>query len=161
MNQLRDALDSWLAAARAELAQQTPPEWIEAALAARQSERALLRRLRVAPPAARVPRKSRPTWLWWGLPAGLAALVVAGVGLVLLAGEPLTTGADATAFMALTPIETIASEPRPVVIASEVPRAQLAALGLPVDPARADLPVRAEFLVSQRGALLAVRFSPE
>ncbi|HYS13788.1 MAG TPA: hypothetical protein VEN28_10790 [Burkholderiaceae bacterium] len=161
MNQPRDALDSWLAAARAQLAQQNPPEWIESALAARQSERALLRRLRADQPAASVLRKSRPIWLWWGLPAGLAALLVAGVGLVFLAGAPLTSDTSAPAFMALTPLETIAAEPRPLVIASEVPRAQLAALGLPVDPARADLPVRAEFLVSQRGALLAVRFSPE
>jgi hypothetical protein len=161
MNERRDTLDSWLAAARADLARQEPPQWIESALAARQAERTLVRHLRErqAPrPALRTGRKR----IWWlGLPAGVAALLAVGTGLTFLAGSQAPASPTAAAFMALTPLETIAAEPRPVVIASEVPRAQLAAFGLPVDPARADLPVRAEFLVSQRGALLAVRFSPE
>ena len=162
MDTPRDELDSWLAAARADLKQQTPPEWIESALLARQSERLLLRRLQVDQPRMPAPRKARrPVW-WWALPAGVAALLAgAVVGLVWRAGAPPAAGSSAPPFMALTPLETIAAEPRPMVIASEVPRAQLAAIGLPVDPARADLPVRAEFLVSQRGAVLAVRFSPE
>jgi len=160
MNETRTPLDSWLAAARAELARESPPEWIEASLAARGSEHVLLRRLRADPPSTQARRMRRSFW-WWGVPAGLAALLLVGAGLIVLSGAPSTAASRAPAFMALTPLETIAAERRPLVIGSEVPRAQLAALGLPVDPARADLPVRAEFLVSRGGAVLAVRFSPE
>jgi hypothetical protein len=136
MDTPRDELDSWLAAARADLEQQTPPGWIESALLARQSERLLLRRLQVDQPEMRAPRKTRRVW-WWALPAGVAALLAGAVGLVWLAGGPRAADPRAPLFMALTPLETIAAEPRPMVIASEVPRA------------------------SQRGAVLAVRFSPE
>lgn len=159
MNEPRNQLDSWLDAARVDLAQQSPPAWIESALATRQSEQVLLRRLRPEQPAT-ILRRKPARWFLWGLPAGLAAVVVAAAGVVLLMGAP-PEAQSAPTFVALTPLETIAAEPRPMVIASDVPRAQLAALGLPVDPARADLPVRAEFLVSQRGTVLAVRFSPE
>jgi hypothetical protein len=44
------------------------------------------------------------------------------------------------------------------VVAAELPRAALAYYGLPIDPARADQPARAELLMSARGAVLAVRF---
>jgi len=161
MNQSRDPLDSWLAAARADLAQQHPPQWIESTLLARQSERVLLQRLRSAQPKAAKPPAPRWGLRRWSLPAGAAALLVAGLGVALLLRAPAVVSSTAPTFMALTPLETIAAEPRPMLIASEVPRAQLAAFGLPIDPARADLPVRAEFLVSRRGAVLAVRFSPE
>ncbi|HTT13774.1 MAG TPA: hypothetical protein VMG60_23145 [Burkholderiaceae bacterium] len=160
MNEPRNTLDDWLAAARADLAQRSPPGWIEPAITARQSEGLLLRRLRPGPPAK--PPRVRSRW-WWSVPVGVATILVVPAGVLVLAngGAPPFARARAPAFMALTPIEAIAAEPRPLVIASEVPRAQLAAIGLPVDPARADQPVRAEFLVSQRGAVLAVRFSPE
>jgi hypothetical protein len=164
MNEPRDHLDAWLAAARADLAQRSPPEWIDSALAARQSEHLLLRRLsadRRAASEAHKPREWRRSLWWWGVPAAVATLLVVAAGAILLAGGRAVTESGASTFVALTPLETIAAEPRPLVVASDVPRAQLAALGLPVDPARADLPVRAEFLVSQRGAVLAVRFSPE
>jgi hypothetical protein len=160
MNETRTTLDSWLAAARSELARESPPEWIEASLAARQSEHVLLRRLRADAPAKQERRVRRSLW-WWAVPAGVMALLLVGVCVIALSGGPSSAASRAPAFMALTPLETIAAEPRPLMIASEVPRAQLAALGLPVDPARADLPVRAEFLVSRGGAVLAVRFSPE
>jgi hypothetical protein len=120
-----------------------------------------LRPTPAAPKEVSKRRRPRPAFWWFGVPAGAAALLVLGVVLVLFTGTPSATASGAPAFIALTPLETIAAEPSPVVVTSEVPRAQLASFGLPVDPARADLPVRAEFLVSQRGALLAVRFSPE
>lgn len=161
MNERRDTLDAWLAAARTDLAQQRPPQWIESALLARQSERALLRQLQRRPSAPAVSRKPRDLRWWLGLPAGLVALLALATGVIVLAPVEAPAGAQRPAFMALTALETIAAEARPVVIASDVPRAQLAAFGLPVDPARADRPVRAEFLVSRHGAVLAVRFSPE
>ena len=161
MNEPRNPLDSWLEAARADLARHTPPQWIESTLAARQGELQLLRRLKPCRSDEMLRRKRRWSGWWLGVPAGVAALLTVVAGVVFLRGGPSATGLRAPTFLALTPLETIAAEPRPLVIASEVPRAQLAAFGLPVDPARADLPVRAEFLVSQRGALLAVRFSPE
>lgn len=161
MNERRDTVDPWLAAARADLAQRQPPQWIESSLLARQSERTLLRRLQRPQPAPATPRRARDLRWWLGVPAGVAVVLALAAGVVLVAPSAPPAGLGAPAFMALTALETIAAEQRPVVIASEVPRAQLAAFGLPVDPARADRPVRAEFLVSRRGAVLAVRFSPE
>ncbi len=162
MNPQRHDLDDWLAAARADLAQQTPPAWIESALAARQAERLLLQRLR--PVTTVAPARRAGSWLrWqWVVPVALAAVLVVSVAIVMLveqapAGQPPL----APQFVALWPLETIAAESQPVLITSNVPREQLAAYGFPVDPARADQPVRAEFLVSRRGAVLAVRFSPE
>lgn len=153
-------LDTWLAAARDDLAREAPPAWIAPALAARQAEHALVRRLRpVASPASGT---QRFRLLGWVVPVALAAAFVGAVALVLLVdGPPSPALPRAASFLALRPLETIAAEGEPVVVATEVPRAELAAYGLPVDPARADLPVRAEFLISRRGAVLAVRFSPE
>ena len=160
MDDSRKTLDDWLAAGRAELARAVPPGWVETALAARHEELMLLRRLRPGPAQPPNPLASR----WWffaiGLPAGAALLVAVAIAILLLRAGP-DAAPRAGAFVALTSLETIAAEARPVVIASEVPRSQLASFGVPVDPARADLPVRAEFLVSRRGAVLAVRFSPE
>jgi hypothetical protein len=157
----QSSLDDWLAAARADLAQQMPPTWIESSLAARQAERAVLQRLRTSPSPSTRPDARLLRWRW-AVPAALAALLLFSVVLLAL-GDPLPAVRDGgePSFMAVRPLEAIAVEPQPMVITSDVPRAQLAAYGLPVDPARADQPVRAQFLVSRRGAVLAVRFSPE
>jgi hypothetical protein len=160
MNPPQDNLDPWFAAARTELAQEAPPQWVEWAVLAHQAERALLLRLR--PKAVMPERPSRRMRWQWLVPAAAAVVLLTAVGLLLFA-DPAPRGGhgDTPLFMALGPLETIATEPRPVVVTSAVPRAQLAAYGLPIDPARADQPVRAEFLVSRRGAVLAVRFSPD
>jgi len=160
MNLPRDKLDDWLAVARAELAQIEPPAWVEASVVSRQAEAVLLKRLREHPPAAVKAPSRRWRFIGWGLPATAAALLALGAAMLLARTPPAQVPVSA-AFVALTPLETIAAERSPLVIASEVPRSQLASLGVPVDPARADLLVRAEFLVSRRGAVLAVRFSPE
>jgi hypothetical protein len=52
----------------------------------------------------------------------------------------------------------MAAEPA-VIVSSQVAAATLSEYGLPVDPARADEPVRAEFLLSPTGLVLAVRFA--
>ena len=160
MNPRQDDLEAWFAAARTDLAHEAPPQWVETALLAREAERALLLRLRPKSTApSRPPRRVRRLWL---IPVAVSMVLVVGVGMLWLADStPRGRRGDAPSFMALGPLEAIAAEPRPFVVTSAVPRAQLAAYGLPVDPARADLPVRAEFLVSRRGVVLAVRFSPE
>lgn len=161
MTQPQPHLDAWLAAARDDLAREAPPAWIEPALAARQAEYALVRRLR---PASNPAPRGRRRWraAGWLVPAALAGVLVVGVAVSMRFDGPSSPSLPRVGlFLALRPLETIAAEGDPLVIASDVPRAELAAYGLPVDPARADLPVRAEFLVSRRGAVLAVRFSPE
>lgn len=45
------------------------------------------------------------------------------------------------------------------VVSTEIPREQLAALGLPFDPGRAGEPVRAELLMHPSGDVLAVRLA--
>jgi hypothetical protein len=67
------------------------------------------------------------------------------------------TPADPGPFLALKPLERIALEPGTTVVETEFPRALLADWGLPVDPDRADEPVRAEMLYSPDGEALAVR----
>jgi hypothetical protein len=154
---VRDAaLDPWLSAARADLAQRTPPAWIEAQLLARAEEQRLLQSLRREAPAR--PR-SRPArrWLRW-----LALPVAAAAALLLALALPARTAPDVVpngaSFIALAPLDEIAAERGTVLVPGQVPRAQLADFGLPVDPARADQPARADFLLSSRGVVLAVRF---
>lgn len=150
------AIDAWLAAARVDLARRGPPAWVEAQLLARAEEQRLLRSLRrIEGP----PRRVRPgrRWLGW-----LALPVAAMAALLLVVAVAVPTGPDAepsrASFIALAPIEQIAAERGAVLVPGQVPRAQLADYGLPVDPARADEPARADFLLSSRGVVLAVRF---
>jgi hypothetical protein len=87
-------------------------------------------------------------------------VLVALVGGNLLAprpGEHPRPGV-ATPFIALVGSEALAAARDPIVVPSQVARTTLADYGLPVDPARADEPVGAEFLVSRAGLVLAVRF---
>ena len=62
-------------------------------------------------------------------------------------------------FLALVTSEAIAAEPSAVIVASQVPSATLVEYGLPLDPARADRLIGAEFLMSPTGTVLAVRFT--
>jgi hypothetical protein len=43
-------------------------------------------------------------------------------------------------------------------VPARLPRTALADFGLPIDPSRADVPVKADLLMSPRGVVLAVRF---
>lgn len=161
-------LDAWLGAAREDLRHMTPPPWLQAQLIARVDERRALEALRqcaapLAPterpagPRSRGPRLVQRLALWFGLPAAaLAVLLWAGVLLRPLAPQP---SAPAPApFLALAPLDSIAAARDAVVVPAQVPRAQLADYGLPIDPARADQPARAELLMSAHGVVLAVRF---
>ncbi len=101
--------------------------------------------------------------------AGLGSLVtVAVLGLLLmpprLLGElpeatPLVRIDKGAAFIALDSFERIAAEPDPRLVETEVPRAMLAALGLPVTPENAGEAVHAEMLVGAGGEPLALRLS--
>ena len=64
-----------------------------------------------------------------------------------------------TPFLALVASEAIAAEPSALIVSSQVAGSTLSDYGLPVDPARIDQPVRAEFLLSPTGLVLAVRFA--
>lgn len=158
-------LDRWLAAARDELALREPPPWSDGELRARIEERLALQAIAGSPrapqPRAR-PRAAsaeRRFLVWLGAPA----MAAGAIALLLVAAALLRFGAGPAAlppppFIALTSIDAIAAEPGKVVVPARVPRAQLADYGLPVDPARADVPAQAEFLLSARGVVLAVRF---
>ena len=134
---------------RNELARIVAPDAMEAALIAR------FRATRTA---------NRPR-LWWMPPLALAATIAivswmirgpvpAGDDIVVLAGPAIERDAP---FLALRPLERIAKESGTTVVATEFPRALLAAWGLPVSPDRAAEPVRAEMLYSAEGEPLAVR----
>ena len=62
-------------------------------------------------------------------------------------------------FIALDSAERIAAEPAPRMVAADVPRTSLAALGVPLTPENAGDSVRAEMLVAADGQPLALRLS--
>ena len=153
--------NGWLEAARADVARRAPDPMVESQLLGRVRERRALRSMAaVRPVPDRRPRPVRRTWLVIGLPVAFAAVMVVLIATRLLA--PVVpdgpAGAVATPFIALVGHEALAAERAPVVVSSQVDRAVLADYGLPVDPARADEPLAAEFLVSRAGVVLAVRF---
>jgi hypothetical protein len=130
-----------------ELAAHSPPEALEAALAAR---------FRAARPA------HRPAY-WWIPPLALAATVMLVTWIVRApapAAPPPSPVAAATdydgPFLALRPLERIALDGS-TVVETQFPRALLAGWGLPVAPERAAEPVRAQMLYSAEGEPLAVR----
>ena len=104
----------------------------------------------------------------WALAGGLAA---AGLACALLVmhldpgareaggGASMTRGDDGGLFIALEPIERIAREPAPRMVATEVSRTSLATLGVPLTPENAGDSVRAEMLVAADGQPLALRLS--
>ena len=107
----------------------------------------------------------RPLALAGGL-SGLAAgaLVLA---FVLRAPHPADDGRAGAlvsvdgngVFIALDSAERIAAEPAPRMVAADVPRTSLAALGVPLTPENAGDSVRAEMLVAADGQPLALRLS--
>jgi hypothetical protein len=157
-------LDDWLAAARADLSERQPDQLAEQQLLTRVREMRALQAVaatRIAAPSAdSAPRPWRR--VFGRRAAALAAamtLVVALSVIVLLPNRPVHEATVRTPFLALVASEAIAAEPSAVIVASEVPGSALSDYGLPVDPARIDQPVRAEFLLSPTGLLLAVRFA--
>ena len=128
-------------------------------------EAALRARFRNTKPAA----QPRPR-LWWMPPLALAATIAITSWMIrgpmpdsqsLVALAPATTtiegDRDPGPFLALQPLDRIASESGTRVVSTEFPRALLADWGLPVSPDRAGEPVRAEMLYAADGEPLAVR----
>ena len=149
-------LDLKLDELRRELAHVHAPDAMEAALR---------KRFRKTSPAG----ASRPRF-WWMPPVALAATIAVTSWMIrgptpdsqpLVSLAPPTTtiegDRDPGPFLALQPLERIASETSTRVVATEFPRALLAGWGLPVAPDRAGEPVRAEMLYSADGEPLAVR----
>jgi hypothetical protein len=105
----------------------------------------------------------------WALAGGLSGLVAGA--LILAVALPRSapddggrSGAlvaldDKGLFIALDSAERIAAEPSPHMVATDVPRTSLAALGVPLTPENAGDSVRAEMLVAADGQPLALRLS--
>ena len=159
-------LDDWLAAARSELAECGEPDLLaEQQLLARVRETRALQSVAVTR-IGTLPRREHRTGFWHRLfswraaaLAGAAVLVIAISALVLAPSQPQSDATVRTPFLALVTSEAIAAEPSAVIVSSQVSGAALSDYGLPVDPARVDQPIQAEFLLSPTGLILAVRFA--
>jgi hypothetical protein len=104
----------------------------------------------------------------WALAGGLAGLAAGALVLAFALHTPgaddgrtgtLVARDDSGLFIALDSAERIAAEPAPRMVAADVPRASLAALGVPLTPENAGDSVRAEMLVAADGQPLALRLS--
>ena len=109
----------------------------------------------------------------WALAGGLSGLVAGALALTvaLTVTLPASRVDDAPRsrtlvaldengpFIALDSAERIAAEPAPRMVAADVPRTTLAALGVPLTPENAGDSVRAEMLVAADGQPLALRVS--
>jgi len=98
----------------------------------------------------------------WGLAGGVGSTaLVALMALVLTVQAPPGSGPagapDAGDFIALTSMERIEQEPSPRMVQTEVPRAELDALGVSASPENVGDSVRAEMLIGADGSPLALR----
>ena len=158
-------LDDWLAAARLDLAERQPDQLAEQQMLTRMREMRALQsvaatRLASSPPLDKGLGSWRRLMGWRAAAlAGVMTLAVAVSVAVLMPQAPSRDSTVRTPFLALVASEAIAAERSALIVSSEVPGSALSDYGLPVDPARIDQPVRAEFLLSPTGLLLAVRFA--
>jgi hypothetical protein len=145
-----DHLDSQLQALRAETAALNAPRCVEKELMDVFAKQHARRRW-----YQRIPRLA--------LPAGGAIALAALAVVVLLkapAGAPQLIQRDAGGvFIALDSLERIEGESNTRMIETEVPRMELASLGVPVTPENAGDSVLAEMLVSADGEPLALRLT--
>lgn len=158
-------LDDWLAAARSELQGCAPDPLAEQQLLARVRETRALQSV-AATRINAVPRRDHRAGFWrqpfsWRAAAlaGAATLAIAVSAVVLVPNAPQSDTTVRTPFLALVASEAIAAESSALIVSSQVSSATLSDYGLPVDPARIDQPIRAEFLLSPTGLILAVRFT--
>jgi hypothetical protein len=170
MTEQRMKLDDWLDAARADLAERAPSALAEQQLLTRAREAWALQSIaatRMVTPVRTLREGNAPDkgaagrWRLWSfrLPVALAAAIMLGIGVVVYAPvAPDDTPVGRSPFFALVAPEAMATERAAVVVDSQVSGAALADYGLPVDPARVDEPIAAQFLLSPAGVVLAVRF---
>lgn len=102
----------------------------------------------------------------WGTAGALCSLTVVAMLLALsphqavrVGGQPFVSIDKGGAFVALDTLERIESEPDAQLVEAELPRTELASLGVAVNPGNALDTVRAEMLVAADGHPLAVRLS--
>jgi hypothetical protein len=156
---LRTALDG---AAR-ELQTRLPPPGLQSRIqaAVRAQAQSTAARGAPVPAVSQAPVHGR-RWAWGG--AAACALVLVASVLLLLRVPPAAPGQAqelAGGFVPLVPPERWPREAAAAwLVQGELSGERLAALGLPMDPARAGRSVRAEMLVHPDGELLAVRFVP-
>jgi hypothetical protein len=142
-----------LALASHELRAQTPPATLLAAIHRQLDD------------ARRARRGLRWSWLGWaGLSTASAALAVAlVVNSTLPTAQSPGTQVDADGFVRLVSADewqrANAAADSTWLVNAEMPRARLAALGLPYDPARAGERVPAQLLMRSSGEVLAVRLN--
>jgi hypothetical protein len=112
------------------------------------------------------PRRWYQAWskTRWGMAGATAAVALLALSLSLSLHAPgpgpglASSGrADAGPFIALASAERIEEEADPQMLETDLPRADLAALGVPVSPENAGDSVRAELLVGADGSPLALR----
>ncbi|XYJ10080.1 hypothetical protein ACSUZJ_22350 [Telluria sp. B2] len=112
-----------------------------------------------------LPKLSLPEWGAAGACAAVTAVVLATLLAPPRPADELALRTppwrleNGAAFIALDSVERIEQEPEPRLVEAEVPRAMLAALGLPVAPEQAGEAVRAEMLVAADGEPLALRLT--
>lgn len=145
-----DALNGHLHALRSEMAQLDAPPGVESALMAAFARQHQRRRWFDIAPRRAV--------------AGAGALAMLAVAALVVLKTPAPLASDGGSegggvFIALDSLERIESEAHPRMIETEVPRMELASLGVPVTPDNAGDTVRAEMLVSADGEPLALRLS--
>ena len=162
-----------LAAARADLHRAQPPAYIEAQLLAnlqanlpqpaRSEGVKSARSVSSLPPA---PKAGWNVWQWLGAGSGGAGAAFAAfmAWALLTPMSPMPAGQtgardalQTSDFVSLASAEDIARAGAGWVMATDVSQAQLTALGLPFNPARAADTVSAELLVAGSGDVLAVR----
>ncbi len=149
-------LDRRFAALKASVADAVPPHATDLAIAAEIARAARRGTHGMHPPP-------RARWLAWplALAATIAALSVIVRQLppeaVVAEPAPASTQAE-TEFMPVVPMADIEGAGDTLVVPARLPRMTLAALGLPVNPARAADAIDTELLVRRDGSVLAVRF---
>jgi hypothetical protein len=94
-----------------------------------------------------------------GAMVAVAAIVALKAPLPAAGGPQLVQRDERGFFIALDSLERIESEQNPRVIETEVPRMELASLGVTVTPENAGDSVLAEMLVSADGDPLALRLT--
>lgn len=148
-----DGLDGHILALRTAMDEVNAPRCVEKELMAAFARQHTRRRW-----YQRIPRGA------WAGAGSLAMLAVAAVAALSLpappAGGPQLVQRDERGFfIALDSLERIEGEANPRMIETEVPRMELASLGVPVSPEDAGESVLAEMLVSADGEPLALRLT--